>query len=98
LKMMQRHGYRSYRETRKLYLETTLDLRHMPTKETRRLIRKMPDRRSSLEIVPRVSQTILAACGDRTKIQLGDSDFVIPNIITEAWWTCDIVHFQLSKR
>jgi hypothetical protein len=76
LKMMQRHGYRSYREMRKLYRATTLDVNHMPSRDTRRLVRKMIGEahwRLYLEYYKQYSYY-----GDGTKIQLGDSDFVVP--------------------
>ena len=78
VKMMRPHGYRSAREMTKAFRDKTLEPRHMPGKETRRLIRKMIGEAHWRFFLEYHKQYWQHGC-DRTKIQLPvDSDLAVP--------------------
>jgi hypothetical protein len=76
VKLMQRHlAYPTRAEMSKFYRNKTLDLRQIPSKETRRLIRKMIGE-AHWRLYLEYHKQYLKYLGDRTKIQL--SDVIVP--------------------
>jgi hypothetical protein len=77
LKMMREHAYPTFCEMIKLHSDRTLEPRRMASKDTIRLVRKMIGE-AHWRFYLEYHKQFWEHRGDRTKIQLGDSDLVVP--------------------
>jgi hypothetical protein len=77
VKMMRKYSYLSQGEIVNRLRNNTLEPRHMPSKETRRLIRKMIGE-THWTLYLEYYKQYLKPRGDRTKIELTESDIVVP--------------------
>jgi hypothetical protein len=102
VKMMQSQHFLPNKEMLNRFHNKILEPKDMPSKVTSdESQHSQDDGRSSLDDVSRVSQSVSPEPSrsnqDTARRLLYHCFFTssLPNIITEAWWTCNVVHFQL---